>query len=78
VRKESVILREEPDLPGLRRQADAPVTIGPGFFSEPDQAAIGPLQSCQTPEDRRLSSPGRSEQNGDGIGGEVHGEAPRQ
>ena len=66
VRKQRVLLEDEPDRARLGRQVDAGLRVEPRAIAERDPAAIGAAQPGDRAQHRRLAGPRRADER-DGV-----------
>jgi hypothetical protein len=70
VGEERVVLEDVPHRPVFRRPVDAKASIEPQLVAERDRAAVGPGESRDGPQDRRLAGAGRPDER-DGLGPDI-------
>src|SRR3989441_10521536 len=63
--KEGIVLEQVADPARLRRRHDAHVRVQPRLARKPDAPALGPLQSGEAAQDRRLARSRRSKEDSD-------------
>jgi hypothetical protein len=76
VRKKRRILKDDADTPGLRRTPELSCGVAPDVIPETNLARVRTLETRDLPQDRRLASARRAEQDEHRAGTKIDVERP--